>query len=326
MITACHYAADGTTPLDLPVAGLREALDARSGVVWVDIEEQQRGEGEAVLRDVFKFHPLTIDDCYNTLLDPAKVDDYGDYLFVIAHDVRYDAATATLETTELDMYLGDHYVVSFHKQPLASVDEVRTRLQHGAGHVRRGAAFLAHALFDAAIDHYHPVVEALDDIVEDVEERVLHQPRREVLAEVLGAKRNAQHLRRSIMPQRDLANRLSHGDFARLIPSELLMYFRDVYDHTMRVELMIDSVRDLADSALNTYLSAVNNRTNEVMKALAIVAVVFLPMTLIASVYGTNFENTFPGYGADWGFYTMLIAFVLITFGLIAWFRFRRWI
>jgi magnesium transporter len=123
-----------------------------------------------------------------------------------------------------------------------------------------------------------------------------------------------------------VANRFARGEYGRLINGDSLMYFRDIYDHTVRVEEMIDSVRDLSDSALNTYLSSVNNRINEVMKTLAIVAVIFLPLTLIASVYGTNFEDTFPSYGWGPGFYGMAVSFVVIAIGLVLWFRLRRWI
>jgi magnesium transporter len=305
---------------------VRAALADLDALVWVDIDADGREEAEPLLRDVFGFHPLTIDDCFNTLIDPPKVDDYGTYLFMIVHAVRYNAQTHDLWTAELDMYVGRNYVVSVHWSPLRAIDEVR-RLAEGNGLVfSRGADFLAHALFDITVDDFHPVVEALDEEISTVQEQVLASPERPVLQQLMALKRNAQRLRRSILPQRDVANRFARGEYDHLVAGEALMYYRDIYDHTVRVEEMIDSVRDLSDSALNTYLSSVNNRTNEVMKTLAIVTVVFLPMTLIASVYGTNFEDTIPGYGRSWGFAVMLLSFVAIAAGLWAWFRWRKWI
>jgi magnesium transporter len=327
MIQSCFRAADGTLRLDLSIDEIRAAASDGGGLLWVDVAaDDGRAEGEPLLRDVFGFHPLTIDDCYNTLIDPPKVDDYGDYLFIIIHSVSYDAEAERLTTAELNMYVGERYVVTVHKTPLSPVQEVRRRAESRSLVLDRGAPFLAHALFDVVVDELHPVVEAIDDQVAAIQEAVLEQPEREVLQEVLRLKRNAQRLKRSILPQRDVANRFARGEYGRLINSDSLMYFRDIYDHTVRIEEMVDSVRDLSESALNTYLSSVNNRINEVMKTLAIVTVIFLPLTLMASVYGTNFEDTLPTYGWAPGFYGMAASFIAIALALVFWFRLRRWI
>jgi magnesium transporter len=327
MITSCYRQPDGRLRLDLAMEEIRDAAAEREGLLWVDLyAEGGRREGEELLSGVFRFHQLTIDDCYNTLVDPPKVDDYGDYLFMIVHNVRYETEAQRLVTAELDMYIGANYVVTLHKTPLQSVMEIRRRAENHSLVMDRGAPFLAHAIFDVVVDEFHPVVETVDDELARVQEVVLDQPDRAVLQQVMQLKRNAQRLKRSILPQRDVANRFARGEYGRLISGEALMYFRDIYDHTVRVEEMIDSVRDLSDSALNTYLSSVNNRINEVMKTLAIVTVIFLPLTLVASVYGTNFEDTFPAYGWAPGFYGMVITFVVIVVALVTWFRWRRWI
>jgi magnesium transporter len=325
VITSCFRHGDSDVRLDLPFDQLRDALGYSEGLLWVDVHGEDRAEGERVLRDVFDFHQLTIDDCYNDLIDPPKVDDYGPYLFVIVHAIRYDSPTLELTTEELDLYIGANYVVSFHKTPLGAVDEVRRRAEGRSLVLDHGPAFLAHALLDVVVDEFHPVVEALDDQVSDLEERVLDTPERALLQQALQLKRNAQRMRRTIFPQRDVANRFARGEY-RLVAGDALMYFRDIYDHTVRVEEMIEGVRDLADSALNTYLSSVNNRLNEVMKTLAIVSVVFLPLTLVASVYGTNFHRTFPSYGWEPGFFGMILSFGAIAVALIYWFRLRGWI
>ena len=304
---------------------LRDALARSDTLAWVDIHTDGRDSGERILRDVFHFHQLTIDDCYNTLVDPPKVDDYGDYLFVIVHNLTYDGAIRRLDRAELDLYIGVNYVVSVHHKPVRAVEEVMRRAQAEHYVVQRGCAFLAHALMDMVVDDYQPIVETIDDDVAAIEELVLDNPRRETLQGVLRLKRSSQDLKRSILPQRDVVNRFSRGEYPRVIPPESLMYFRDIYDHTVRVEEQIETVRDLADSALNTYLSSVNNRINEVMKTLAIVTVIFLPLTLIAGIYGTNFHNV-PEYGYHLGYYGMLVVMVVIAVALLAWFRWRYWI
>jgi magnesium transporter len=222
------------------------------------------------------------------------------------------------------MYIGPNYVVSFHKQPINAVDELRRRIEGRVPAVGRGSAFVAHALFDIVVDDYHPLVEQLDDEINAIEEEIIHRPTRALLERALTLRRNAQRLRRSVLPQRDVAARFARGEYA-LIGAETLLYFRDIYDHTTRVEDMIEGVREAADSTLNMYLGALNNRTNEVMKALAIVAVVFLPLTLIAGIYGTNFENV-PEYEWRYGYAGMWVVMIAIAAALVAWFRWRRWI
>ncbi len=324
MITSCLRRPDSDLKLDLSKDEIAAALRDESALLWVDLEAVPRAEGEPLLRDLFGFHELTIDDCYNHLIDPPKVDDYGSYLYVIVHDVEYDAGPERVWTAELNLYVGRNYVVSFHQEALRAVAEVRRRAEHRNLVLEQGPDFLAHALIDVVVDDFHPVVETLDEQVAAIEELVIDDPRRETLQEVLRLKRNAQRLKRSILPQRDVVNRFARGEYSRLIRPESIMYFRDVYDHTVRVEEMIESLRDLADGALNTYLSSVNNRTNEVMKTLAIVTVIFLPLTLIAGIYGTNFDNV-PEYGIHLGYFGMLIVMAAIVLGLVGWFKWRRW-
>jgi magnesium transporter len=303
---------------------MRAALRDPDGLLWVDIAADDRADGECILRDIFDFHPLTIDDCYNTLIDPPKVDDYGRYLFVIVHNVWYDERTQRLATNELNLYIGANFVVTVHRSPIHAVEEIRRHAELHSLVMERGAAFLAHALIDVVVDDFHPVVERIDEQVASVEERVIENPERQTLEEVLRLKRVSQRLKRSILPQRDVMNRFSRGEYPNLIQPEAIMYFRDIYDHTVRVEETIESVRDLADSALNTYLSSVNNRINEVMKTLAITSVILLPLTLIAGIYGTNFENV-PEYGLRYGYPGMLAAMGLTVVVLLLWFKWRRW-
>jgi magnesium transporter len=316
---------DGEFRSGLTLDEVCAAMRDPGALLWVDIEEDKRGEGERWLRDAFHFHDLTIDDCYNMLIDPPKVDDYSDYLFVILHNVEYIADRHEVSTCELDMYVGRNFVVSFHKRPINAVTELRRRVESHVPTLERGADFLAHALFDITVDDFHPVVEHLDDKISEIEEQMIDHPDKQLLEQALQLRRNAQRLRRTVMPQRDVATRFARGEYDHITSVASLMYFRDIYDHTNRVEDMIEAVRDVADSTLNTYLGALNNRTNEVMKTLAIVTAIFLPLTLIAGIYGTNFENV-PEYQLRYAYPAMLITMAVVAVGLLAWFRWRKWI
>jgi magnesium transporter len=323
MITSHFRAADGAISTGLSEDALRDTLATPDGLLWVDLESSSRDEG-ALLSEIFRFHHLAIDDCFNKHIDPARIDDYGDYIFIIAQAIIYHERTEQLETTELNLFLGPNYVVSFHEQPLPFVSEVRRRCEENGLELVRGADFLAHALLDALVDDYQPAVEQLDDTLTRVEELVLARPQPVVLQEVLVLKRNVQRLRRTIIPQRDVVNRIARGEFPRVVRPESFIYYRDIYDHVVRVEQLVESVRDLADGVLNTYLSAVNNRMNEVMKTLSVVATILLPLTFIASIYGMNFEHM-PELAWRYGYFAILGAMALVALGMVVFFRLRRW-
>ena len=323
MIVSYVRSPDGKVATAVTEDTMREALASKQGLLWIDMESSTREE-TGFLSTVFGFHPLAIDDCFNLHLDPAKVDDYGDYIFVIAQAISYKSTTEELETTELNLFLGANYVVSFHSQPLTFVDEVRRRCDADGPEVTRGADFLAHALLDALVDAYQPAVDQLDDTLTGVEERVLARPEHSLLQEILLLKHNVQRLRRVILPQRDVVNRISRGEFPNVVRAETNIYYRDIYDHVVRVEQLLESVRDLADGVLNTYLSSVNNRMNEVMKTLSVVATILLPLTFVASIYGMNFQHM-PELDWRYGYALALGIMAAVAAGMVFFFRLRRW-
>jgi magnesium transporter len=323
MITSYLRKPDGSLLSPADPEAVRQALTSGEGLLWIDLEAPSEEEA-SLLREVFHFHHLAIEDCFNSHIDPAKIDDYGDYLFIIAQAITNPEQSARLETTELDFFLGRNYVVSFHGQPLPFVQELRRRCEKNGLELSRGADFLAHALLDTLVDDYQPLVEVLDEALEQVEEQVLAEPRKSFLQEILLLKRNVQRLRRTLIPQRDVVNRIARGEFPNVIREDTYVYFRDVYDHVVRVEELVESVRDLADGVLNSYLSAINNRMNDVMKTLSVVATILLPLTFIASIYGMNFQNM-PELNWHYGYYVAVGMMVTVALGLMVLFRRRRW-
>lgn len=323
MRTAFFRSSDNRTIALDDDEAIRNALKDGDGVLWVDLDQPSRDEGE-ILSSIFGFHQLAIDDCFNLHIDPAKVDDYDSYLFIIAQAIQYEPLAEEVSTTELDMFVGPNYVVSFHQEPLRFVEDMRHRCAAEGPVLNRGADFLAHELLDGLVDDYQPAVEQLDETLSQVETLVLARPEPPILQDILTLKRNVQRLRRMIIPQRDVVNRLARGEFPNVVRPETYIYFRDVYDHVVRVEQLVESVRDLAEGVLNTYLGAVNNRMNEVMKTLAAVASVLLPLTFVASIYGMNFQNM-PELEWEWGYYGVLGVMALIAASLVVFFRLRRW-
>ena len=302
---------------------LPRLLAIPGGLVWADLEEPTEDEVR-VLSDVFRFHPLTIDDCLNTYVDPPKVDDYGDYLFLITQGLDFRASTTTIVTTELDLYIGRSYLVSFHHRPLVAVDETRSRCERAAPVPARGPDWLAHALLDAVVDQLLPVVQKMDEQLADLEDEVLAGTRPELTERLTAMKRSALRLRRLVAPQRDVINRLSRGDFVHLIGEDTSMYFRDIYDHLVRLDDIVEGLRDLGDSVVSTYLATASNRMNEIMKWLSVVGTILLPLTLVASIFGTNFSPTYEEWGWP-GFLAMCAVMLAGTAAGVWWFRRRGW-
>ena len=306
---------------------LTNALADRDGVVWVELMVRTDGDAD-ILRDVFNFHELTIEDCVSPRVDPARIDDYGDYLFLIIQALSGYNPQVELEPVEVDFYLGPNYVVSCHREPIAAIEQFRERCLRDERNLRGTADWVLHGLVDAIIDEYLPIVDAVDDTIDGLEEEVLHRPDTALMRRILIAKRNALRIRRAAVPQRDVMNRVARGEFPQLVHEGTNVYFRDIYDHLVRIDYLVDALRDLADSALNMYLSVVSNRLNEIMKVLTAVGAVFLPGALIAGIYGTNFpdKDVWPPYTSEWGFWVVVAAIIGVTLAILAYMRYRRWI
>ncbi len=324
MIRSVYLPEDGDIRQQLDDREIGHVLEGRDGLLWVDITEDE-SEARTLLRDRFGFHPLAIEDCFDELIDTAKVDDYGDYLFVVTPYAVYDRPSEQVNIRQLCAFLGPNYVVSVHQRLVQPVQDIFKQATTEPRILNRGADFLLHSLLDAVVDDLLPTLESIEEELDDLERAVLDAPEHRYLSSILLLKRNTLRLRRSLLSHRDMMNRLSRDEFPNHIRTETLLFFRDVYDHIVRAEQLIEDIRDLTDSALSYYLSAINNRMNEIMKALSVVAAVFLPLTLIASIFGTNLDYSSLGFTLDNGFFWMLGAMIMITVAMVLYFRYRGW-
>jgi len=311
--------------MDLSLEQLATAYQDRSALLWVSLEQPSEKEIDDVLRGIFHFHPLAIEDSQTPEYQAPKVDDFGEYLFILALALRPNESLDELSTSELDLFLGRHYVVTSYRSPvMPPIRDVWKRLERDERVLERGADFLCHAILDHLVDDYMPVIDAMDDEVERLEDEVIDRPHPRVLERILQLKHATLTLRRIIAPQREVMNRLSRDDFPQ-IDRQNRIYFRDIYDHLVRTQDLSESLRDLITSTLDTYLSATSNRLNEVMKALTIVSTVFLPLTFVAGVYGMNFAFM-PEIGWRYGYLMVWGVFIVIIIGMIWWFKRRGWI
>lgn len=322
-IRAYYFTKDKQLQHDLSEEQIKAACESGDGLLWVDISETKVDDG-LFLERVFKFHQLAIEDCVSPLIHPPKIDDFDDYLFIVVHGINHVVESDIVETAELELFLGHNFVVTNHSTILYSTEAVRQQLENDARPMRYGADFLAHSLVDTLIDNVLPTIDKMSDVAQDIEEETIRNPQPPTLEAILKLKRSTLRVHRVMTPQREIMNRLSRGE-SPIIRTEAQIYYRDIYDHLVRIEDLNQTIRDRADNALATYLSAVANRQNETMRVLSIVAAIFLPLTLVAGIYGMNFEHM-PELGWKWSYFAVLGFMGIVIISVIWWFWLKNWL
>jgi len=311
---------DGDAEWNLRPARLAEAL-REGGRLWVDIDSEDRSQ-HALLEKVFSFHHLAIED---TLSPRTRVtiEEYGGYLFIVTSAVRLDERTEDpydLETRNIYLFLAASTLVTVHAGPSHAIDEVRERLARSPDQLQRGVEMLAHAVLDHAVDDFLPIVDHVDDRVDQLEERLFEHYDESAIQEIFNAKRLVVQLRRQLGPLREVLNVMTNRPHA-CIAAQTQLYFRDVYDHTIRIVESIESMRDLLGSVLETYLTQASNRMNRQMKALSVVATVSLPLVVIGGIFGMNFTRM-PLTHSPSGFFVALL--VMAVAAAAIWFILKR--
>jgi magnesium transporter len=321
MLYCYFHTPDGGLALAQDVAAVRRSFQDGK-LYWVDLEDPTESE-EEILWEIFNFHQLAIEDCIATHQYP-KIDDYGEYLYLIVHAVDYSKTDSAFRTTELDIFLTPQFVVTFHYEPLRTIAERRLRLKEGALPPDRRPAFLLHQILDILVHYYAPAMESFEKRIGNIEEIIIKKPHPRVLDRVFEFKKEVLNLKRILGPQREVINRLGRGEF-RLIPAELRAYYRDVFDEISRYNEMAESYRDLIMMALDAYLSSVSNRLNEIMRALTLISTIFLPLTFITGLFGMNFD-VIPFSKHPLGFYMTIAASVLVGVAMFLYFKFKKWV
>ncbi len=315
---------EGFSREDLPAL-----LADQSNLVWVDLRGETDaavGEAKDVLLNVFGFHALTAEDCVEVRNQP-KVEGFPNYLFFIVHGIKPgETGPTNFLTKELDGYLGSNFVVTFHIERFVSIKQVKQKIRSSTFVCERGAAYLLHSILDELIDHYMPIVDDFDKAINEMEDRVFVMGRSSnaILGEIMDLRRSVARLRRISARQLEVLYRLSHGEFPQ-IPTHVLPFYRDVHDHLLRISDVSESYRDLVSSLFDIHFSVIANRTNDVMKTLAVLSAIILPLSLIAGIYGMNFQHM-PELRSEYGYYATLGAMALLTILLLVYFWRRGWI
>jgi magnesium transporter len=318
-----YLTAGGTFKQGLPLAELTRIIAGGEGELWVDLCVDNRHH-VAMLEKVCGFHPLSVEDTLNPN-SRVKVEEYPGYLFMIIRGVRFFEETNDpydLDTFNLNFFLGPNYLVTVHGEQAAAIDDVTARIERNPELLKRGAPRLMHAIADSSVDAYFPLLDRIDDFVDGLEQRVFVDFDRSALHEIFSVKRLVLQLRRHLSPQREVFSILTNRPSSLLTPDSQV-YFRDVYDHVLRINDSLDTYRELLSSTLDSYLTQVSNRLGEITKGLSVVATVSLPFVVISGMWGMNVANI-PLAQHPHAFWWMLGLQTAIGLALLMILRFRR--
>ncbi len=300
---------------------IRRRLGEPGTCAWLDLDGAPAPD-VGRLADCFGFHPLAVEDAQNPETRPT-IEEYDGFLFVATRGVVHTPATDALDAVALFVFLTDRLIVTVHDQPLRSIEAARDRLRKHPEVLGDGPDRLLHLLLDQLVDHYFPIMEALEERVERLEDEVFTRPRRGLLQRIFAARKDMVLLRRSLGPLREVVANLMSG--VPHVRGDLRLFFRDVYDHVLRILDELETNRDIVTGLLESYLSQVNNRLGEVMKTLTALATIGLPFTIVSGFFGMNFQ-ALPWITAPWGVLAATGLMVAISAALFLVFRRRRWI
>lgn len=310
---------------DLEEINLQETLENEETLLWLDLVDPTEEE-IIILSEEFKFHELAIEDCLFPQSQP-KVDDFGNYIFLIIQGVKkhIEDDSEELKTVDLNIFFGKNFVVTVHEESIKSITGIFTRCKQNPLFMAKGSDFLLHAIIDGVVDSYLPLLEELDDEIEQVEDEALTTQSHSVMSDIFSLKKKILAIRKILGPQRTVIGLLSRRDIP-FIKSNTLIYYRDIYDHLVRISDTIDTYRDLTTNILDIYLSGTSNRLAGVMKVLTLIATITMPLTLITSYYGMNIK--LPEFAWETTQSMSFVGALLIgtTLGLLLFFRHRKWI
>lgn len=328
MIRSIFFLPGKPTRKDIPPEEFPRLIRNKRGLLWVDFVSESP-ETTLPILESFNFHHLAIDDALQETHAP-KIDDWGDYLYIVLNYMHLIKASEPWDTEidELDIFLGKNYVITHHDNPVSSIDETWDICQRDPRYAKDGPDHLLYKIIDATVMNYMPIIEKIDEEIDWIEDQVFDRPSSQTLARLFTLKRVLLAMRRILLPQREVLNKMARDDY-QVIDQKDRIFYRDVYDHLVRLHDVNESLRDLVGGAMDTYLSVINNRMNEVMKTLTIITTLFMPLTFVTGFFGMNFFAANPPY-ENWTspviFYGTLGMMLLTPLFMFFWMRRRTWV
>ncbi len=328
MIRSLCFLPDQEPRTDIAIPEYAALLADPKALLWIDFDGEPNQTTEPILTGIFGFHPLAVDDALQETHTP-KVDDWGDYIYLVLNAMTFSSADGLeLTTRELDIFLGRNFMVTHHDDPLTFVEKARTLFFRDRRYTSHGPDHLLYKLIDDLVAEYMPMIEAIDDQIDRVEDEVLTKAAPDTLERIFTLKRIILSMRRILGPQREVLNKLARDDFEVIDPHDRV-FFRDIYDHLVRLHDVNESMRDLISGSLDTYLSVINNRMNDVMKTLTIITTLFMPISFLTGFFGMNFFEPVAGL-TTWTsrpvFWMVLSVFIGVPTSMFIWMKRRTWV
>ncbi|WP_229672743.1 magnesium/cobalt transporter CorA [Pullulanibacillus camelliae] len=283
--------------------------------VWVDFSLPTEADIR-LLSEVFHFHPLAIEDCLHFLQRP-KLDYYDGYNFYVLHSLNQE----TLGAEEVDLFVSERFLVSFHHDPVVEIDEVWNSILVSKK-VDSPAQLLYHIL-DKIVDMYFPAAYNIEDALNDLEDKLEERIKGDLIDQIFDMRKDLIKLRRSFQSTRELVYRMLNSERLKEV-TERKVYFNDIYDHLIRLTEIVDSSREMTADMRDSYFSLNSNRMNSIMMTLTVISSIFIPLTFIVGVYGMNFDNM-PELHWHYGYYGVMVIMLAIGVGMVAWFIKKGW-
>lgn len=328
-ITVIDYDAESFAMKELEKVEECVPFKDKSTVTWINIDGLHEVGLIQELGGCYGWHPLIVEDILNTN-QRTKMDMFDDFIFISLKMLTYNSEGKSLGVEQLSLITGENYVITFQEVRGDIFDPVRRRIESSRGRIRKmGADYLAYALVDAVVDNYFKVLENIGDVIEDIEEELVTNPTPVTLQGIHDLKREMIYLRKSVWPLREIIGSLQREE-TPLIRESTNIFLRDLYDHTISVIDTVETFRDMISGMLDVYLSSLSNRMNEIMKVLTIFAVIFIPLTFIAGIYGMNFnpdKSPFNMPELNWylGYPFALGLMTIVGVGMLFYFRRKNW-
>ncbi len=314
-------------PEPLDEAELADQIKNQDNLIWVDLCAEELETARKLLEETFGFHPLAVEDALKEIHVP-KIDDWDEYVYlVLCSIIECKPLKGEITFEELDIFIGQNYLVTVHDHPMKCVDRLRNISMQDDRFARRGVEYLLFRLGNEIVSDYMPVIEKIDQAIDEMEDQIFHNPHAAELENIFKIKRVVLELRRMLLPQRETLNQLALDRF-QVIGERHRVLFRDIDDHFFRLLGLTESMRDLVSSVLDSYLSVVNNRMNEIMKTLTMITTLFMPISFVAAFFGMNFFGPLipltPGAGENLYFLSLALI-ILFPTGMFIWMRSRKW-
>ena len=303
-------------------ADISELREVQGNVIWADVSDPTSRDFEE-LAEEFGFHHLSIEDCQNQHQRP-KVEEYPGYYFIVLYEAQLAGPDDRLELRELNIFLGKNYLVTVHSRPIRAIETARRLWSEWLDRAEEGSGLLAYLLIDAIVDDYLPLLDIISERMDSLEDSIFGEFRAEAIEEIFGIKKKLLYLRRAVAPLRDVFNTMLRRE-QQIFSRATYVYFQDVFDHLIRVADTIDTLRDMLSSTMDAYLSVSGNRMNMIMKRLTSISTILMSVTLVAGIYGMNFDFM-PELKWRFGYVFALLSMVAVGFALYRYLRKVKWI